>query len=111
MFKKNIGCEISKLIENNIIPDCLNYNLEKIEIVDWNKLIYDDYKTPEYYSKKFPVGWEYINGFSKIFEDMAINSKTPLEEIEDRKLESDKKYAEWKSIDNFDHILNIKSNN
>jgi hypothetical protein len=105
MLKRNLGRDISEMLNNEVIPDMLNFTLEPKDNFDWSKLNYEDYKTPEYYASKLPNGWQSIAGFDKVFEDMAKNAKSPLEEMIDRKLESDKANAEWQPIESFDHIF------
>jgi hypothetical protein len=58
-----------------------------------------------YYASKLPSGWQTIAGFDKVFEDMARNAKSPLEEMIDRKLEADKENAEWQPLDEFECIF------
>ena len=51
-------------------------------VVDWDKLQYNStYKSPEYFRNKFPLGFEYLNGFEEIIQNMANNAKTPYEEM------------------------------
>jgi len=105
MLKKNLGLDISEMLDSEIVPDTLNFTLEPRETVDWAKLNYEDYKTPEFYASRFPSGWQTIPGFEKVFEDMAGNAKSPLDEMIDRKLEADKADSEWQPLDDFENIF------
>lgn len=54
-------------------------------VVDWDKLQYNNiYNSYEFHANKFPVGYDYLIGFTEIIKNMADNSKTPLQEIEER---------------------------
>ena len=112
MLKRNLGCQISNMLDNDVIPDSLNFTLEPKDNIDWSKLNYEDYKTPEYYASKLPNGWQSIPGFDKVFEDMANQATTPLEEMIrrqnesiDKQLEEDREKSEWQSLDDFEHIF------
>ena len=53
--------------------------------IDWSMMFYEDWKTPEFWAKKFPAGLtEQFPGIWQHFEYLAENSKTPLEEWEER---------------------------
>lgn len=71
-------------IEIDLNSDVFDYTgTFKIKsVVDWNKLDYNSsYRTPEYFRNKFPSGFDYLAGFDTIFQEMALNAKSPLEEI------------------------------
>jgi hypothetical protein len=78
--------QLVKLINDGILPDELNFGLEKSTEFDINDLKYNwFYKDYSFYESKFPVGYESIPGFDNIIQSMADNqTKMPLEEIEER---------------------------
>ena len=79
--------QLVKLLNDGILPDELNFGLEKSTEFDINDLKYNwFYKDYSFYENKFPVGYESISGFDNIIQSMADNqTKMPLEEIEERK--------------------------
>jgi hypothetical protein len=107
-MKKNICDEISKLLDKDIVPDCLNFQLEQTDNLNWDKVTYNDhYKSFDFFASKFPNGWQSIPGFDKVINEMAINAPDPLDEIINRRLEAAKKDSEWLPIEEF-KIFNIK---
>jgi hypothetical protein len=79
--------QLVKLLNDGILPDELNFGLEKSAEFDINDLKFNwFYKDYSFYESKFPVGYESIPGFDNIIQSIADNqTKMPLEEIEDRK--------------------------
>jgi hypothetical protein len=68
-MKRNLGSEISSYLERDVIPDELNFKLEPKEPVDWSKLWYNTYYNSfEFFSNKFPTGWQCITGIDKVIE-------------------------------------------
>ena len=77
--------DINKCFDNNIVPDCLNFVIEKNEdFIDYDKFNYIDYYEYEYYAKRFPVGFESLPGFDKFIQTIADKNKntTPLKEMQ-----------------------------
>ena len=73
------------LLNRGILPDGFNFSIKEQSPIDWNKVKYNSlYKDFSYHEKKFPRGYQSISGFDKIIEQIAENSKSPLEEIEER---------------------------
>ena len=73
--------EIEIDVINNPMFQWVN-TLNLPEIVDWNKLQYQNiYHTPEYVASKFSGIYSNIPGFDKIIDKIAINTLTPLEEL------------------------------
>jgi hypothetical protein len=71
-----------KMLNNGLLPEGLNYGVKQNEVIDWEKVKYNSlYRDYTYYEKKFADGYDSIMGFDKIIETMAMNSMTPLEEI------------------------------
>jgi hypothetical protein len=72
-----------KDFNNGIIPDKFNFSIKTKTSLDISKVMYNNrYKTIEYHRNKFPAG--NIIGFEKILEYMALNCKTPEQEILER---------------------------
>ena len=70
-----------EMLNRGILPDSLKFNNPCSEF-DIYKVAYNlRYKTPEYWAYKFPEGHESIPGFDKIFEKIAEEALSPLEEI------------------------------
>jgi hypothetical protein len=106
-MKKNIGLELSNALENDILPDCVNFTLQPMDNIDWSKLLYNKYYNSfEFCAKKFPNGWQSIPGFDKVIENIASQYTSPLQEIEDRQLYADSLNSEWLPIEEFDYIFN-----
>ena len=79
--------ELNEQLNYGILPENLNFSLQKDYTIDLNKIKYNAfYRSYEFYESKFPKGYESIAGFDKIIEHIAIQneSKTPLDEIEER---------------------------
>ena len=109
-MKKNL-VDINKMLENDILPNVFNYSLVD-KTIDWDRLTYNDYNSFDFFANKFPNGWDSIPGFDKIIQELADNSTSPLEEINERiKLSNDKlneeaiEAAEWVELENFDYIF------
>ena len=77
---------IVQQLKKGQLPNELKYSEQEREEIDWAKVQYNSfYKTPEYFASKFPPEWSgNFPAFEKICEVMAANTKTPLEEIEER---------------------------
>ena len=111
-MKRNFVNEINEMMENDILPDVLNFSLEEKSNLDWDKVTYNDYNSFDFFAKKFYNGWQSIKGFDKVIQEIADNSTSPLEEMNDRiKLANDIQNeeaidaAEWVNIENFDYIF------
>jgi hypothetical protein len=78
--------ELVKLLNNGILPDQLNFGLEKSAEFDINDLKFNwFYRDYTFYESKFPQGYQNIPGFENIIQSIADNqTKTPLEEITER---------------------------
>ena len=118
--------EINRMIDNDIIPSVLDFTLQEKENIDWSKLSYNNhYNSFDFFANKFTNGWQSIPGFDLIIQDMANNSTSPLEEMNERlrlsdldlkykksiELENEKTFeieqnkAEWFSLETFDNIF------
>ena len=88
MSKEDIK-RINNLLKNNIIPVELDFvNMSHNDPIDWEKVAYNTfYKTPEYFINKFPPGLESLPGWEQIVDKMISNTKSPLEEMENRQNE------------------------
>lgn len=96
--------EINKFLENGMLPDCLNFSAQPVEAIDWEKVKYNAfYRSFDYHAQKFPH-YESIPGFDKIIQSMADNSKSPLEEIDER---MNKIKIDDNNIDERDKLTNI----
>ena len=81
---------VIKDLQRGIIPDELNFTLQKNDGLDWDKLQYNNrYKSKEFFENKFPSGMLNLPAFDEIVERMVLNAKTPLEEIEERQKKAD----------------------
>jgi hypothetical protein len=116
---------INDSFNNKMIPNILDYTInESDNSLDWSKVTYNDhYKSFDYFSNKFPNGWQSIPGFENIIKDIANNTLSPLEEMnkliarsEYLRLEKIEKYnnesyernsinSEWFSLETFDFIF------
>jgi hypothetical protein len=109
-MKKNICDEISKLLDKQIVPSCLHFQLEETDNINWDKVSYNDYyKSFDFFASKFPNGWQSIPGFDKVIEEMAINAPSPLDEMKERRIESDAIYQAKMLINKNFELLNLKS--
>jgi len=80
-----------ELLNRGILPDNFYFGLKEHSPIDWNKVRYNAlYKDFSFHEKKFPKGYESIPGFDRVIEQIAKNSKSPLEEIQERQNESSK---------------------
>lgn len=70
------------------LPYELTYGIQNTEVLsieDEANLQYQNlYKSYEYFAKKFTLDTSNIPGFDAIIQEMADNSKTPLEEYNER---------------------------
>jgi hypothetical protein len=80
--------KLNKELNEGRVPDELNFNKQTPENddasywFDWSKVQYNTfYKDKRYIESKFPKGHEAIPGFDKIFEIMAQDISSPLEEM------------------------------
>ena len=76
---------LNKQLKQGILPPQLNYSIEN-NIIDWNKLQYNSrYQSFEFYSSKFPRGWDQEELFEPVIQMIADNAKinniTPLDEL------------------------------
>ena len=77
--------KLNKELAEGRVPDELKFNKDD-EVgqcsFDWSKVQYNTfYKDKRYIEGKFPKGHEAIPGFDKIFEIMAQEISSPLEEM------------------------------
>ena len=78
--------DVINALNNGELPDELNFNVANSSAIDWTKVQYQTFwRDPYFWASKYPNGWQSIPGFEAIFEQMALNAKSPLEEILDRK--------------------------
>lgn len=92
-MKKNNIKKYIDILESGIIPEVFNYNNDYFNItdidllhIDINKVTYNNYYNSfDFFSKKFPIGWDSILGFNLVIQEMADNSLSPLEEMIKRK--------------------------
>jgi hypothetical protein len=103
--------KIIEMLENDIIPDLLNFSLKE-KSIDWTKVTYNDYNSFENVSKSFFKGWDNIPGFDLIIQDIANNRLSPLDEMNkllsisnDILNEKARDEAIWVDIENFDYIF------
>jgi hypothetical protein len=78
---------MEQIIQIDLNSDAFDYagTFQIKSVVDWDKLQYNStYKSPEYFRNKFPLGFEYLNGFEEIIQNMANKAKTPYEEMMSR---------------------------
>ena len=80
-----------ELLNQGILPDSLNFTLtDSGNEIDIQQLQYNAfYKSYEYFENKFPPGHEVIPGFDKVIEYLADNSRSPLDEINERQLKNE----------------------
>lgn len=79
---------INRMLKVGVIPKEFDFVNIQNEPIDWEKIAYNTfYKTPEFFINKFPPGLESLPGWEKIVDKMISNSKSPLEEMEDRQNE------------------------
>jgi hypothetical protein len=97
--------KFNDMFNNGIVPDEFNYHEQsQQQEIDWSKVAYNTfYKTPEYFLSKFPPGFENLPGADKIIDEMIIQAKSPLEEIQERQQEAINKIWEA-SIENIECI-------
>jgi hypothetical protein len=80
--------EINESFTRGIVPSFFLSNDEN-DNVDWSKIKYNTfYKSPEYFIDKLPKGFHNLPGADKIIEQVILNAKTPLEEMEERQREN-----------------------
>lgn len=90
LYLKNIhGDDDETDEEDDDLPIQLQYGLfKKPEKVDECLLLYQNqYKTYNFYAEKFKGDYSNIPGFDKVIIQMSQNSKSPLEEYDERILE------------------------
>jgi len=84
MSKQSI-IQLVKLLNNDILPSQLDYNLNPVINYDVNKIQYNSYyKSFEFFDSKFPSGFENMPGYYNIINEIKNNAKTPLDEMNDR---------------------------
>jgi hypothetical protein len=72
---------------NNGVSPFSNQN-DIIKNYDMEKLRYNSfYKSFSCVASSFPDGWQNLNGFNKVIQEIAENRLSPLEEIQLRKEE------------------------
>ena len=110
-MKRNLVNEINNMMENDILPDVLNFTLQD-KSLDWDKVTYNDYNSFDFFAKKWFNGWQSIKGLDMVIQEIADNSTSPLEEMNERiKLSNDILNQEaidsskWVDFENFDHIF------
>lgn len=92
MSQRNIEI-ILKEFNNNILPSEFNFSpISQTDNIDWSKVKYNTfYKTNDYYESVLPSQLKNIPGYDRMLDYLNENSKTPLEEINDRINESSNK--------------------
>lgn len=91
---------INKDLANDFLPVELDFTMKPTPNIDWEKVAYNTfYKSQEYFINKFPPGFESLPGYEKIIDEMILNSKTPLEEMNERRQDAVNKIWE-ESINN-----------
>lgn len=88
-------------IENILNDPKMQFNQPYIDNrIDWSMMSYNDWKTPEFWAKKYPAGLaEEFPGLWQHFEYLAENAKSPLEEWEEiQKKQEIKIYCESESV-------------
>lgn len=97
--------KFNEMFNNGIVPDELNFNEQSQQNdLDWSKVAYNTfYKTPEYFLSKFPKGFENLPCADKIIDEMIIQAKSPLEEMQERQQDAINKIWEA-SIENIECI-------
>jgi hypothetical protein len=73
------------------LPYELSYGLRPASKYDLDetKILYqNEYKSYEYYARRFPYDYSHLKGFDAVIQLMADNALTPLEELEIIKLNS-----------------------
>jgi len=84
MSKKSI-VQLVKMLNNDILPPMLDYNINPVIGYDINKIQYNSYyKSFDFFDSKFPSGFENLPGYYNIIDNIRCNAKTPLEELNDR---------------------------
>lgn len=75
----------SKYIELNLNEQCFNYSIHIPDILDWDKLQYNNlYKSYDYFDSRFSGDYSHIPGFDLIIMKMAEDALTPFEEMQHR---------------------------
>lgn len=98
--------ELNKQFNNGILPDELNFSIEREFVLDLNKIKYNAfYRSYEFYENKFPKGYKNIIGFDKIIDSIVCKAKetkkTPLDELDEleKELEEIEKENEINNIE------------
>ena len=71
-------------LENNYLPSCLNFNINKTETIDYNKINYNDFtiniirQKRHKYLLQLPYYDNYLEGIIKI-----ANSEKPIKQLDD----------------------------
>lgn len=97
--------ELNEQFNKGILPDELNFGIQKEFVLDINKIKYNAfYRSYDFYESKFPKGYESIPGFDNIISYMAKKAddkkKSPLDELE--QLEKDIKLLEQEINNNIE---------
>jgi hypothetical protein len=75
--------EISNLLDHDIIPNFLNFTINNK--IDIEKITYNSYYNSfQFFASKFAIGWQSIPGFDDLIQNIANNSTSPLEEMNER---------------------------
>jgi hypothetical protein len=80
-MSRNSIKEINEMLKYGFTPDTLNYTLQ--DKTDWNKLRYT-YNEFDDVCKRFTNGWQSIPGFDLVIQEIADNSVSPLDEMNER---------------------------
>lgn len=96
--------KINEQFANGVLPEEFNFTGVINSNIDWDKVRYNAfYRSPEYFLNKYPKGFENLPGADKIIDEMILQCKSPLEEMNERKQESINKI--WEET-----ILNLSVN-
>lgn len=108
---------INESFSKGILPTEFNFFGNNNDDVDWEKVRYNSfYRSNDYFLNKFPPGFENLPGAENILESIAMNAKSPLEEMREREQESINKIWEEsikklsvESIENNEQIVSSQS--
>lgn len=70
-------------LNSNALPPCLNFNLNKTEIIEWNKINYNDYSINIVRQKRHKYLLD-LPGYDKYLESIieVANKEKPLKQLE-----------------------------
>jgi hypothetical protein len=77
--------DINASVARGELPQGFDFSLKQPDEIDYAKIQYNAfYKTYEYHESKIPNGMKWIPGMDKIIEHQMENSKSPLEQLEEK---------------------------